>query len=742
MYREPPTLDDAIALHQAGALDEAAAIYRLRLARQPDDHASLHLLGLVSHQRGDTAGAIDRIGRAIQLSPGAAHYRSNLGQALRADGRLVDAGAALLVARALRPGSAEIASNLGGTLVDLGQFDEAIRVLREAIALDPGLVDAHYNLGNALDRAGDLAAAAAAYRACLRLRPEFADAHFNLGHVLARLGSGEAAEQSYRAALSLAPDHADAHTNLGVLLRLRDRVEQAAACFAEAQRLRPGDPAAACNLGAALLAMGRGDEAAACFDRVLAREPDHGLARLGRLVAHLPVVAQDEAEIARRRAAYAEDLARLIAESERPALRASLAAAAGGFQPFFLAYHGQDDRPLNETYGRLIHRLTDAAPPAFAAPRRGARLRLGVVSGFFCEHTVWHLFLRGWLEHLDPATFRLFGYHTGAKRDGCTEAAARACERFVTGPRSPEEWRAAVLADAPDILLYPEIGMDPVAARLASQRLAAVQCAAWGHPVTSGLPSIDCFLSSQAMEPRGASAHYAERLVTLPRLGICFRPTVTHVPSQTSMRTRAAERAEFGLRPDAVVYWSGQNLPKYRPCDDEVFPRIAAAVPDCQFVFIAFGHGAEMTRRFARRLDRAFARHGLDAAAHCVVLPQLSPERFIAAASMCDVVLDTIGWSGGRSTLDLLAVDPVIVTWPGPFLRGRHTAAILETIGAPETIAASLDAYVDLAIRLGREPDRRSAVRRKVADGKARAYDDGAAIRAMAEALQAAVTRA
>src|SRR6185312_6421819 len=112
-------------------------------------------------------------------------------------------------------------------------------------------------------------------------------------------------------------------------------------------------------------------------------------------------------------------------------------------------------------------------------------------------------------------------------------------------------------ADAPHVLIYPEIGMDPMAARLAALRLAPVQCSSWGHPQTSGYPTIDHFLSSAAMEAEGADAFYSERLVRLPGLSTAYTP----LPGAPAV----VGRADLGLREDAVVYWCGQSLQKHLP---------------------------------------------------------------------------------------------------------------------------------------------------------------------------------
>jgi len=257
---------------------------------------------------------------------------------------------------------------------------------------------------------------------------------------------------------------------------------------------------------------------------------------------------------------------------------------------------------------------------------------------------------------------------------------------------------------------------------------------AWGQPETTGMPTMDFFLSSALMEPADGEGHYSERLVRLPNLGLCYLPDEATAP--------ALDRAALGLEADATVFWSGQALYKYLPRYDAVFPRIAAQLNESRFVFIGFAKSAAVTAMFRERIWRAFADAGMDAERHCVILPPMSRERFVAAVRLADVVLDTPGWSGGKSTLDCLAADPAIVTLPGRFMRGRHTAAILRRIGCAATIAGSLDEYVQIAVRLGQDEGWRAEQRRKVAAGKSRAFADMEYVRALETFLVDAVAAA
>jgi predicted O-linked N-acetylglucosamine transferase (SPINDLY family) len=725
------------AQHQDGRLDDATALYRAVLRANPTHADSLHLLGMIARQRGDPGEAVTLIRRAITLRPEAAHYRSNLANALRDLGRSADALNQYREAARLRPDSAEIRCNLGTALLDLGRAEEAIACYRTACALNPDIADFHYNLANALSRSDGFAPdeAETHYRACLRLAPDVAEAHANFGRFLLGRDRLDEAERSFREALRCNPNSAPAWNDLGIVLQRRDRLAEAARCHANAVRLAPGAAAFHYNRGCAALARNDTETAAASYRSTLRLAPDHAAARFALCMANLPLIYEDEAEIARRRTAYTDALRELAADAKRDD-GLILASGVGASPPFFLAYQGQDDRALQETHGKLICGLMARAEPAAPmppSPRRGEKIRVGFVSGFFHDHTVWSLMLRGWLTMLDRDRFSLFGYHTGTRGDARTDMAEQLCARFARGPLSAAAWRQTILADAPHVLIYPEIGMDPAAARLAAQRLAPVQCVSWGHPTTSGFPTMDYFLSADAMEGPEASEHYTERLVRLPGLGIHYAP-----PAAGAM---ALSRADLGLRENSVVFWSGQTLSKYLPRHDAIFPRIARAAGDCQFVFIAFARDDAVTAVFRRRLARAFAAEGLNAEAHCVILPAMSQENFIAAIGLCDVVLDTIGWSGGKSTLEALTHDPAIVTLPGPLMRGRHTAAMLRLMDAEATIAGSAEDYIGMAARLARDAGWREAARARVRANKHRLFCDPAPIRALEDFILHSISR-
>jgi protein O-GlcNAc transferase len=729
-------LEAAIAHHRAGRLVEAERLCRQACDRAPNDARAFHLAGVLAHQlRRHDAAAL--LARAVTLRPDVAEAHNDRGVILAGGGNLAEALPCFERAVAINPAYAEARGNLGRTLLAIGRAKEAVTQFEQVLKAAPNSPLAHFNLASALDAAGRPDEAERRYRNAIALRANFLEAYLGLASLLQRMNRSSDALASAERAVTIAPDNPGVRNNLGNILRAMERRTEAIAQYRMALKIDPNSVAAHYNLGVALRGEAAIFEARQHFSCALALRPDFLEAELACCIAELPALYDTTSEIEVCRAAYARRLTALSEKVEKGAIPSAMLDAIGAHQPFYLPYQGHSDRELQRLYGAMVCRVlahrfaTPALPPP---PAMHEPIRLGIVSGFFRQHSNWKIPIKGWLKMLNRDRFRLFGYYTGLERDGETEVAASLCHRFAQGARSLEAWRDEIAADAPHVLLFPEIGMDKVSAQLAGMRLAAVQCASWGHPVTSGFPTIDYFLSSDLMEVAGAQAHYSEKLVRLPNLSIYYEP-VDVVPIQL-------DRRALGLCGAAVVYWCAQSLPKYLPHYDEVFARIAAEVESCQFAFIEFAGGEGVTRLFKKRLARAFGAVGLNADDHCVFLPRLAPERFAAAIGQCDIVLDSIGWSGCNSILESLVHDLPIVTLAGELMRSRHAAAILDMMGVHETTAQSVDEFVAIAAALGRNVARRGEASARIAANKHRLYRDRDCIAGLESFLELAVGKA
>jgi tetratricopeptide (TPR) repeat protein len=223
-------LTDALALAERhrvqGRLTEAEAVCRQIVAASPGFHEALHLLGVIAHQSGRLAEAIEHTERALKVAPDVALYHTNLGEMHRLAGSPKLAVKSAKRALALAPRKPEPLSNLGAALYDLGDYDEAVKAGRRLVAAQPDFALGHGNLGNALHALKRFDEATASYRRAIALDPEYADAWANLGTTLHHAGEFEEGVAVLRHAIALAPEHANARCGLGILLLMRGELAE------------------------------------------------------------------------------------------------------------------------------------------------------------------------------------------------------------------------------------------------------------------------------------------------------------------------------------------------------------------------------------------------------------------------------------------------------------------------------------------------------------------------------------
>ena len=733
-FKVPQIFAEALALHKQGNLSEAERLYSQLLAHRPDHFDALQMLSVIKLAKGQPAEALRLISEAMRMRKPSPQVLLNYGMVLHALDRSEEALASFDAALKQKSKFAEAHNNRGAVLASLVRHEEALECFRKAIALKDDYADAHYNRGSSLRVLARYDEALTSLDRALALHPNYVKALNNRGAVLEALNRLSEALASYDKALAIDPGFKESRNNRGRVLLGLDRADDAIENFTAALKFNPHDAEAWYQRGRCLLEISRNEEAASDLAQALALDPGHADARFAACFSELPIIYEDEREIPHRRAGYEQKLRELSRDIERGLLKGDLIKAIGARHPFLLAYQGRNDRALQQTYGEMIDRVvsrrfTPAQLPPPPGP--GEQIRVGIVSSFFYRHSNWKIPIKGWVSQIDRKRFHVTGYHLGAIRDEQTDAAAKLCDRFVHRTLDTDGWRRQILADAPHALIYPGLLMDISSLQLAAQRLASVQCNSWGHPETSGLSTLDYFLSSDLMEPPDADSFYTEKLIRLPNLSIYYEPVETEMVSVT--------REELGLRPSATVFWSAQSLFKYLPQYDDVFVRIARAVGDCQFVFLRHFGAPRITAVVRARLERAFAAASLRADHYCVFLNRLSQSKFVAAAGLSDVFLDSIGWSGCNSALECLTQALPIVTFEGSTMRGRHSAAILRMMGTAETIAATIDDYVAIAARLGQDRQFRHAMSSRMNENRHKIYRDRAPVTALENFLESAV---
>ncbi len=548
------------------------------------------------------------------------------------------------------------------------------------------------------------------------------ESHVAIGHanfIQRRYGL---AIESYMQALSFGEASIVIYENLARCYLRTGQFAEAAAVCAEAAAAKQTTKLYALWISA-LQSTNQIDKALKVAERACEAFPDDQYFKFqARLI--LPIIYKSEDDILTHRARFQRTLHAWSVECcNDPNYVATNAINDLKTTNFCLPYQGQCDVDIQKEYGDLVHRIVSATYPRFSnrsacqSRRNKDRVRVGYISAHCEWHTVGKLFL-GWLEHHDMKKFETYVYHLGREMDFLSSKFEAACTKFVHfSDVDLVEACERIRADQLDILVFLEIGMDLMTTKIAALRVAPIQCVAWGHPVSSGLPTMDYFISNEMMEPPDGDNHYSEVLVKLPNIGVC-------VP-RPSKSTSNRSRHDFGLSDSRTMYVFPHSLFKCLPQYNEIFARIAKRNTNSQFVFIERDtHSVEVAHVFRTRVAQIFKRLGLDPDNYIRFLPPLSTQNFLRLFSLADVYLDSIGWSGGMTTLEALGCVLPVVTMPGEFMRGRHSYGCLRRIGMMDTVAQNVEDYIDIAVRLGLDEKWREGIKIEQESRLHRLYDD------------------
>lgn len=672
-------------LRGSGQIEAADQCLERARLHQPRHPSLLNDLGIENAllERNDVAEAC--LEEAIRLKPGYAMAYNNLGNVRKRQGRMREAGEAYLMAIQSDPGEADFQLNLGQLLQDEGNLQEALVRFSSAVQLQPQRPDAQRSLALVLWLLGRNAEALEAARKSTELAPRDLRAGHNLARILHDLGQYSEAEAEYRRLIEIDPRYAAARANLAYLLADQGRVDEARENYRAAYELSPSP-------------------------------------RL-RLVADviLPPIYRSQEEIRSCRARLESNLAALDADGVRIDTTAEVMPTL-----FYLAYHGSYDRDIQSQLTRLA--IQSNPPRIRPRPRVDARIRVGFLSKNLKNHTIGGLWA-GLIEGISRDEFEVTFLAAGHCEDRTARRIRARADRYFILPHDVPAALGIVAAQDLDVLIYPDIGMEPFTFTLAFSRLAPVQCVTWGHPATTGIPAMDYFLSSEDLETPGSDANYTEQLVRFRRLMVCY--------DRPSLPKQVKSREDFGLPSSAHLYACPQTLFKFHPDFDELLARILQADPQGVLVLLEGRY-----RIWRETLWRRFETSLGELRERIRVLPTLAREDYLNLLAVTDVLLDPIHFGGGNSSYEGLAMGTPIVTLPSDQLRGRITYALYRQMDLDECIASTPDDYVRLALELGTDPAKREAVRERILESGDRIFGDREAIRELERFLRDAVTAA
>jgi len=679
--------------------------------------------------------AVNTLNHALQINAQYPQALLNKAIALRNLQKGDEALVLIDQALSLQPEFYEGWLNKAITLKVLKRTDEALACFDRAIKISPEKKDAWLSVGDTLLESARMKDALACYEKLIDLDPKHPEGHIKRGLVLQKIGNLSDALVCYEKAIDLDPTNMGAYIcKSGVLIELKE-FESALVCINKRLTLNPNIADAYVDRATVLESLNRNPEAKICFQTALKIDPKNVQAKLGLTFNAIQKIPPNPEAVNLMRQSFGNALKDLNEWLNESTL-ANAQNAIGWRQPFYLAYQETNNKELISQYGDICHKAMDWWQSRqhfpIAEPANTSRTRIGIVSSHIHQHSVWDAILKGWVQNLNKELIEIHIFYVSGYNDQETAIAKSLSASFTENLASLEDWTKAILEKQVDVLIYPEIGMDPLTCKLANLRLAPVQVASWGHPETTGLPTMDYYISAKDFEPANADDHYSEKLVSLPNLGCHY--------SARSVIPAAPDLLSLGINPESPILICPGTPFKYAPEYDQVLVSIAQKLPTCQFIFFESPEQS-LSLAFKGRLSKAFESEGLAMSEFARFIPWQKTEAFYGLMQKADVFLDTIGFSGFNTAIQAIECGLPIVTREGLFMRGRLASGILKRMGMTELVVSNEEEYVNLVVKLVQEREYRKAIQEKITANRSILFDDPEPIRALEKFLLGLVSR-
>ncbi|MBF0383321.1 MAG: tetratricopeptide repeat protein [Magnetococcales bacterium] len=714
-------LQQGIAQHQQGQINEAIVWYQRALTNHKDSVAALVNLGVAWQTAGELDKAAGSYQKALAIKPDLLEALYNLGNVLKAKGELTKAVKSFQQAIAINPEHSQAHFNMGTVYKELGDFTKAVASYQKAIAIAPDFAEAYYTLANCHKEAGDLAAAVTNYKKAIEIKADYAQAHSNLGNVLKEQGDIQGAIKSYKNTIAIKQDFVEAHYNLGVALQEEGDLAAANSSYQTTISLKPDFVEAYSNLGVTLLEQGKLPEALNSLQKAIAIKPDYAQAHsnLGNVYKK-----QDELEKAvesyRTTIAINPNLAEVhfnlgitLKNQGKVKEAVSCYQKALAIKPDFNEAHCNlifclDYSSLRSS--NIVHIEREKWAKIHAEPLKSSwtafsnnrdkkrKLRIGYVGADFKHHSAAHIFSTVLLNH-NLAKFQIYIYAGNTVEDDLSQKFKNISTKWLSTANIDDGQLAEIIKqDGIDILVDLAGHTEGNRLRTFARKPAPIQITAWGYPLGTSMTAMDYLFADQIFIPAEERKYYKEEIVDLT----CM---VSFIPFNNFPEVTDPPICKNGY----VTFGSFNRLEKYNQEMYTIWSEILHRVPNSKLLFKT---GKLDSPVVVEEIEAIFEKLGITKN-RLILLGRTSRMDHIKAHSHIDIMLDPYPHTGGVTTLEALKMGVPVLTCEY-LMRSPTTACVLHTLDMDEWRVQDGKDYVEKAVLFAKDIDMLKSLRKQL----------------------------
>ena len=287
-----------------------------------------------------------------------------------------------------------------------------------------------------------------------------------------------------------------------------------------------------------------------------------------------------------------------------------------------------------------------------------------------------------------------------------------------------------------DIIIYPDIGMKLLPTLLAYSRIAPIQITTWGHSETSGIDTIDYFISSEyfagSLSFDELQKQYSEKLILFKSLGTFYisphklfiennkeyniqqQVNTTQAKSKQPTPKKFKTREELGFTKNNNLYVCLQTFYKLNPEFEQCLSRILELDP---YGIILLSNTFPFCKSHLERIRNII---GFEKINRIKWYGSLEKDEFLNIVSISDVCLDPFPFGGCNTSYDAFDYNIPVITFPSQFLHGQFTNGLYKkmegkkTIDSNECIVSTSEQYAQVATSIGINEKLRHKINRNI----------------------------
>lgn len=577
------------------------------------------------------------------------------------------------------------------------QTKPAFEVLMRRINLDAGNFQYHLDVARFLRDIGKHDESIKAYTHAFKLNKDNVKTLDELAQVYKRIGNIQAVLGCYKKAIQASPTSATFHNSLGAVYAENGMPEESVKSLAEAVRLAPNNPTYRNNLGNSLYRVGRIAEATESYKLALELKPDFYFALTQGLHANRQLCDWRELE---------QTLEKIHGALEDK--------TAQGLTPFVMLSQPSISLAENlicakrfsqDRFSKQLRKkpLINSAKPR---DRKDGKIRIGYISADFHAHATSFLIV-GVLENHDRKYFDVYAYSHGPDDNSDTRSRVKKSFDVFRDIRKLTDEQAShrILEDGIDILVDLKGFTRDMRLEIQALRPAPVIVSWLGYPGTLGEPRMaDYIIGDPTVTPLEHAAHYSEKLALMPH---------TYQPNDKSrvIGTRPT-RAEVGLPEKDFVFCTFNQPYKITPDMLDIWCKILLEIPSSVLWILEPRDATAKNNLIAEAQKRGLSSDRI------IFAPKKSQPEHLARLTLADIALDTLPYTSHTTCSDALWVGLPLVTLIGETFPARVAAGLLKTMGLPELVAETPNAYVKTVLDLAKHPKKLAAIKKKILNNR------------------------